>query len=185
MIFTPYIIELLGKKCGRSIRIPADCEHLALDIESKTKVHIGATTLKRLTGLASDEREPHTTTLDAIARYLGYKNWKELAEIAAKSNSALDCHENETRSVNLRKGCKVEVTYQPNRRIVFTYLGENRYVVSDSINSKLQKGDTMNIFNFVLNHPFFAQDVQRDNNNLGEYTGAIISGITSIKITEE
>ena len=185
MKFTPYIIELLSKKCGKDIRIPADCEVLALDIESKTKVHIGATTLKRLTGFASDEREPHTTTLDAIARYLGYNNWKELDEIAAKSNSALGCHENEIRSTNLKEGYRVEIAYLPDRKIIFTYLGENRYIVSDSINSKLQKGDRMQIFNFVLNHPFFAQDVQRGNTNLGEYTGAIISGITSIKVIKE
>ena len=185
MIFTPYLIELLEKECGRSIAIPADCEFLTLDIESKTKVHIGATTLKRLMGFTADEREPHMSTLNTIANYLGYHNWEQLTDIANKSNSAMDWHENETRSSDLREGCIVEITYLPNRRIRFRHNGNGEYTVIESVNSKLQNGDKLEISNFVLNHPLFTQNVIRDNKNLGEYTAGLISGISSINIIDK
>ena len=47
-----HIIQLLKRKSGNDLRQPSDCEFLFLDIESKTGVHIGATTLKRLVGFA-------------------------------------------------------------------------------------------------------------------------------------
>ena len=73
-----HIIKLLKEKSGNQLRQPSDCENLSLDIESKTRVRIGATTLKRLLGFAHDERTPHASTLDAIAHYLGYAHWEEL-----------------------------------------------------------------------------------------------------------
>ena len=75
-----HIIQLLKRKSGNELRLPSDCEYLSLDIESKTGVRIGATTLKRLIGFAQDERTPHTSTLDAIARYLGYAHWAMFAK---------------------------------------------------------------------------------------------------------
>ena len=69
-----HIIQLLKEKSGNELRQPSDCEFLSLDIESKTGVRIGATTLKRLLGFAQDERTPHTSTLDSIARYLAGGN---------------------------------------------------------------------------------------------------------------
>ena len=47
-----HIIEMLKHKSGIDLCLPSDCEHLSLDIESKTGVRIGATTLKRLVGFA-------------------------------------------------------------------------------------------------------------------------------------
>lgn len=41
-----HILQLLKEKSGSDLRQPSDCEYLSLDIESKTGVHIGSTTLK-------------------------------------------------------------------------------------------------------------------------------------------
>ena len=70
-----HIVQLLKDKSVNDLRQPSDCEFLSLDIESKTGVRVGSTTLKRLLGFAQDERSPHASTLDAIARYLGYAHW--------------------------------------------------------------------------------------------------------------
>ena len=110
-----HIIQLLKEKSGNELRLPSDCEFMSLDIESKTGVRIGATTLKRLLGFAQDERMPHTSTLDAIARYLGYAHWEELAQIEDKGNSGFDRSDEEIRSVDLQRGAFVEITYLPDR----------------------------------------------------------------------
>ena len=154
-----HIIQLLKRKSGNELRLPSDCEYLSLDIESKTGVRIGATTLKRLIGFAQDERTPHTSTLDAIACYLGYAHWDELSRIEDNGNSDFDSPDDEIRSADLQPGTCVEIAYLPDRRLTLKYLGDSRYRVTDSENSKLQKGDEVEILNFVLHHPLLVVNV--------------------------
>jgi len=132
-----HIVELLKRKSGNGLRLPSDCELLSLDIESKTKVRIGATTLKRLLGFAHDERTPHAATLDAIARYLGYAHWDELLAIEDTDNSDFEAPKGELRSADLQTGSSVEIAWLPDRRLVLRYLGDCHYHIMESENSKL------------------------------------------------
>ena len=177
-----HIIQLLKEKSGNALRIPSDCEYLSLDIESKTGVRIGATTLKRLVGFAQDEREPHTSTLDAIARYLGYAHWEELSQIEDKGNSDFDAPDDEIRSADLQPDAQVEIAYLPDRRLKLQYLGDQRYCVVESKNSKLWVGDEVEIQNFVLHHPLLVLNVWRNGESLGQFTAGRVSGLSSIKI---
>lgn len=175
------IVQLLKSKSGSELRLPSDCELLSLDIESKTGVRIGATTLKRLLGFAQDERTPHMSTLDALARYLGYAHWDELMKIEDKGNSDFDAPDGELRSVDLQQDAYVEITYLPDRKVTFEYLGDNHYRVTVSENSKLQKGDEVEINNFVLHHPLLVVNVWRNGKSLGQFTAGRVSGLSSIK----
>lgn len=177
-----HIIQLLKRKSGNELRLPSDCEYLSLDIESKTGVRIGATTLKRLLGFAKDERVPHVSTLDAIARYLGYAHWDELSKIEDNGNSDFDTPDDEIRSVDLQPGANVEITYLPDRRLTLEYLGDSRYRVTVSENSKLQKDDEVEILNFVLHHPLLVVNVWRNGDSLGQFTAGRVSGLSSIKL---
>jgi len=182
MILPFHVIQLLKRKCEHDLRLPSDCEYLALDIESKTGVRIGSTTLKRLLGFAPDERMPHTSTLDAIAHYLGYAHWDELSKIEDEGNSDFDAPDDELRSADLQLGASVEITYLPDRRLVFKYLGDNHYHVIESQNSKLQVGDDVEILNFVLHHPLLVINVCRNGETLGQFMAGRISGLSSIKL---
>ena len=177
-----HIIELLKEKSGNQLRQPSDCEFLSLDIESKTRVRIGATTLKRLLGFAHDERTPHASTLDAIAHYLGYAHWEELLLIEDKGNSGFGTSDEEIRSADLQVGAILEITYLPDRRVVMQYLGNQRYRIVESENSKLQKGDELEIQNFVLHHPLLVLNVWRGGESLGQFTAGRVSGLTSVKV---
>ena len=177
-----HIIELLKEKSGNQLRQPSDCEFLSLDIESKTRVRIGATTLKRLLGFAHNERTPHASTLDAIAHYLGYAHWEELLLIEDKGNSGFSTSDEEIRSVELQPDVHVEITYLPDRRVVMQYLGNQRYRIVESENSKLQKGDELEIQNFVLHHPLLVLNVLREGESLGQFTAGRVSGLTSVKV---
>ena len=182
MRLSPSIIEQLQRCCSHTLQIPADCEYLALDIESKTGVHIGATTLKRLVGFAADARSPHESTLNLIAQYLGYVNWQELAKTDTNGNSGFEKTEEEIRSADLTIGSRVEITYLPDRRVVLDYQGDNRYCVSVNENSKLSVGDLVEVYNFVLRHPLLAINVWRNGEALGQFTAGRVSGLSSIQI---
>lgn len=176
------IVQLLKLKSGSKLRQPYECEVLSLDIESKTGVRIGSTTLKRLLGFAQDDRTPHVSTLDAIARYLGYAHWDELSKIEDNGNSDFDSGDDEIRSADLLPGANVEITYLPDRKITFHYLGECRYRVTSSENSKLQKDDEVEILTFVLHHPLLVVNVFRAGDSLGQFTAGRVSGLSSIKV---
>lgn len=180
-----HIIELLKKESGSELRLPSDCEVLSLDIEGKTGVHLGATTLKRLIGLAQDERTPHQSTLEVIARYLGFANWEQLMKIEDKGNSDFDANDDELRADDLQAGTLVEVSYLPDRAITFRYLGNRRFKVVSSVNSKLSAGDEVEILNFVLYHPLLVLNVWRNGMSLGQFTAGRISGLSSIKVLPE
>lgn len=182
MILPFHIIQLLKSKSGSELRLPSDCEFLSLDIESKTGVRIGATTLKRLLGFAQDERTPHTSTLDAIARYLGYAHWEELSNIEDSGNSDFDSSDDEVRSADLQPGTCVEITYLPDRKVRMQYLGNQRYRIVESINSKLQIADEVEIQNFVFHHPLLVLNVWRGGEPLGQFTAGRVSGLSSVSI---
>ena len=182
MILPFHIIEMLRHKSGNALRLPSDCEFLSLDMESKAGVRIGATTLKRLLGFAHDDRAPHASTLDAIARYLGYQHWEELAQIEDKGNSDFDAVDGEVRSADLSPDTEVEITYLPDRMLRMRFLGNNHYRIVSSQNSKLHVGDEVEIQNFVLHHPLFVLNVYRNGKPLGQFTAGRISGLASIKI---
>ena len=177
-----HIVELLKRKSGNGLRLPSDCELLSLDIESKTKVRIGATTLKRLLGFAHDERTPHAATFDAIARYLGYAHWDELLAIEDTDNSDFEAPEGELRSADLQTGSSVEIAWLPDRRLVLRYLGDCHYHIMESENSKLQAGDEVEVLSFVLHHPLLVLQVWRNGQSLGQFTAGRISGLSSVRV---
>ena len=176
------VIELLRRKSGSDLRLPSDCQLLSLDIEGRTGVHVGATTLKRLLGFVSDDRMPHQSTLDIIARYLGYAHWEELSKVEYQGNSDFGSIEDELRSADLQPGAVVTITYLPDRELIFSYLGDNRFCVVESHHSKLQKDDEVEIHHFVLRHPLFVLNVWRNGQPLGSFTAGRVSGLSSIMV---
>lgn len=177
MRFSPYITELLRKKYGNEIRLSRDCELLALDIESVTGEHIGVNTMKRLLGFIADERSPRISTLDVIARYLGYTNWDDLRLVDENSsNSAFDDRD-EYLACYLEMGQKVVITYPPNRRLTIEKMGDNHFCVIESENSKLQKGDLLTLTHLARHYPLLVAEVIRDGKNLGAFTAGKSQGI--------
>lgn len=152
-----YIIKMLRKKSGNDLYLPSDCEFFSLDIESNLGIHIGATTLKRLLGFANDERTPHASTLEVLAKYLGYAHWEDVVNQEEKYSSDFDTPEDEIRAANLTVGDRVDITYSPDRHVQ----------------------------NFILHHPFYARNVYRGDECLGPYSAAVVSGIDTLMLIEK
>ena len=161
-----YLYRQFGQKSGNDLYLPSDCEFLSLDIESKLGVHIGATTLKRLLGFAQDERTPHASTLEVLAKYLGYAHWEDAVNQEEKYSSGFDTPEDEIRAANLTVGDWVDITYSPDRHVVFEYVGDDYFVVVEREGNKLELGDRLQIQNFIVHHPFYARNVNRGDERI-------------------
>jgi len=177
MKFSPYVTDLLRQKSNKDFRQSADCEYLALDIETVTGEHIGVNTLKRLLGFIGDERTPRVSTLDVIARYLGFDNWELLSIFDAQSNSSFESSAEEIRVGNLSVGQRIQINYLPDREIVLAYLGGNCFRVEQSINSKLTVGDELTITHIVQDYPLLVSEVVRGGKSLGAFTAGKAQGI--------
>ncbi|MDH6307395.1 hypothetical protein M2451_000544 [Dysgonomonas sp. PFB1-18] len=181
-MLSPVIKKLLENKLGKDIRYSSDIEHLSFDIEKHTNQRIGVNTIKRLLGLIEGIKEPRLYTLDTIARYLDFKNWDEMLDsLDERGNSDFSTIE-EIDIQALKTGDKIRFTYSPDRVVSIEYIGNNRFIVIGSENSKLLLNDTIEVNHFVLNYPLIITNVIRNDVSMGKFTAGKISGITSLFI---
>ncbi|MBP3757741.1 MAG: hypothetical protein J6I61_10745 [Prevotella sp.] len=179
-----HIIEMLRHRSANDLRRASSCDALALDIESKTGQRIGSTTLKRLLGFVSDDRKTYHSTLDIIATYLGFNSWEDLAAVEPGGNSGFDEMLPEVQADNLPIGEYVRIAYLPDREVLLRYLGNARFRVVESMNSKLQSLDEIQVSSFILNYPLHASHVWRAGKDLGAFTAGATGGLTQITIEE-
>lgn len=185
MIFSPYIKQLLEKRLGRAIHRPADCEMLALDIESVTGQHIGVNTMKRLLGFKSDDREPRLTTLDIIARYLDFDNWDTLKALDSRSNSDFGISPDGLQASDIPVGQTVSFSYLPDRHVTLRRLHDDVFEVTASKNGKLEVGDKVRASNFMLHYPLPITSVVRNGEDLGSLLLGKVSGLTSVSVGDD
>lgn len=177
MRFSLFVEQKLQEKSGCRLSSAADIERLAHDIESVTREHVGVNTVKRLLGYLPDEREPRTTTLDVIARYLGFDTWKQLQEVEGKSNSAWGTSGNELLVAALPPGKTVAVTYKPDRRLLLRHDNGNLMTVVESANSKILAGDIIELATIIEGYPLIAEHVWRDGEHKGRFVAGKLQGI--------
>lgn len=168
---------------GRPILHSADCEELARDMKERRNCSLGSTTIKRMFGFAEESTKIRRSTYDVLAQYLGYKSVADMERdlgdtFQVSSYSAVP--EIEVR--NLKPGTRVQITYDPKRRIVMRYLGDYRFEVEVSEGSKLEAEDIVTLTHITLGFELIVTDVERAGMHIGPYHAAKISGLTSIQI---
>lgn len=176
------IISMILAKYGKRVVYSADCAPLAAEIG------IGETTVKRMLGLVganSPERNrvPHVSTMAILARWLGYDSYKSLLLEIGDRNFSSEFTPMECIDVkDLDEGSRLQIKYDPGRVIVMTYMGDGTFVINESKNSKLLKGDRIALVSLVLGQELIVKDVVRGDSHLGSYRGAKDGGLTSIKV---
>lgn len=188
---TPYEPALAGEwrkrmeeAFGRAVMRSADCERLAEDIEAKTGQHVGATTVKRWFGYADGgPKSFRRSTYDILARFVGYDGIKQMRQALGDTFEISSYSPTGMVDVSrLEPGTQIRLTYDPGREIEMTLLGDCRFRIDKSVNSKLEEGDEARIVFLAKGFPLTVTELVRGGYELGEYTGAKHSGLTSIEI---
>lgn len=180
------IIEGIKQKSGLDFSNPKDFEVLSASFPIKDR--LGVNTLKRLLGYAKSPIEPRKTTLDAVAHYLDAPSWEALTGIQPVES---DWVEKAFFADEIREGSFVEASWFPDRHLVLQCIGENRFLVTQSLNGKLQPNDEVVIQSFRLQYPLQVLqvvrngDIMRDaaGNELG-YIAGRQNGLTELFIKE-
>ena len=182
MILPTVVQQLIQESSGINVRQPKAIEALSESILQKTGDRIGETTLRRLYGFVDDEREPRSYTLDIIARFLDYGNWECMMKDLCPADSIFIESGQDCVLANLKEGSMLEIKYFPDRVLQFEALGDHRFKVTESLNSKLKTGDIAIIDDMLLHFPLHARSVVRDGVDMGRYIAGEKYGICSIRI---
>ena len=172
------IIKLMEAKCGMRLNSSSACERLALDIEISTGERLGFTTLKRLLGFTAEHATPRLSTLEILARYLGFNSYTELEDaINNIGDSDFDSHAESVHSSRLPAEAEINLSYSPNRRLKLKHVNDDEFVVMESLNGSLKSGDIVFVDSFTSGLPMIAKDVIRNGERLGRYVAGGKFGI--------
>lgn len=177
------LLKLIENKFGRQLRYSQECEALVEAIYEETGERLGITTLKRIFGFVGNPVIPRASTMDIIAQYVGYPSYDLLMkDMGNETEISAFAPVDEITTSELTEGTQIQFSYHPNRLIVMTYLGNSKFIINESQNSKLLKGDTVKITHLALNFELVVLEVIRDGINLGSYNAARQGGLTSLEI---
>ena len=75
----PILRSQIETAIGHSVVTPKDFDSLRDMIFSRLHIYVSSTTLKRIWGYLNDDVTPHQSTLNILARYLGYVDFEAFA----------------------------------------------------------------------------------------------------------
>lgn len=164
---SPEIHELkkrVEEQLNRKMKTPNDFIFLSGVIWDRTHETMSPTTLKRLWGYIDGADETRSSTLDILSRTLGFRDWEEFLmhlDTSGNSNPVLAPHIDVG---DLAPGDRVFVSWKPDRRCTFRYLGERKFIVVNAENSKLKEGNTFCASLFILGEPLYLNGLVQGNN---------------------
>lgn len=177
------LIEKIEERYGKKLVYSTDVESLCEHIFETTKERLGVSTLKRMFGFVGQKVEPRTSSMDIIAQYCGYPNYELMAKDMGEDTEISDFSPvDEVVANEIPEGTMIQVSYEPARILVLTYIGNGWFIVNESQKSKLIKGDKIRASHLTKGFKLLASDVMREGRSLGPYTAAKEGGLTSVEI---
>jgi len=187
---TPEIEELkslVEQKFEKILSTTTDFEEFSYYLEKEVGTRVSASTLKRLYGYVSDEHKPRMVTLDALAKYIGHKNYMAFCQwlkTSTKYNSSF-FKANQLVSSDLAEGAQIAIGWSPNRVLQLRYLGNSTYEIEASENSKLKQGDRFVTGCFIKEQPLFLPYIERGGERTASFVAGRNGGLTVISINEK
>jgi hypothetical protein len=164
---SPEIHELkkqLEGQLKRKMKTPNDFIFLSGVVWERTHETISPTTLKRLWGYVDGADQTRSSTLDILSRSLGFQDWDDFLGNIDRSSGSDPVLSPHISADELNVGDRVSVSWKPDRRCVFRYLGDSRFIVEMAENSKLKVGDTFSASLFILHEPLYLNNLVQGNN---------------------
>lgn len=164
---------------GYEPKTPNDFDHLQADIERRIREHIGVSTLKRIWGYVEGWRRPRVSTLDVLARYIGHadfaawvRNTEEGADAESEYAPDVVLHVD-----SLVPGTVVEVSWNPDRRVLLRYTGNLRFDIIFNENSKLHTGHVLTCVYLKEGSPLYADILDPATGQSRSYLAGKLHGI--------
>lgn len=175
-----FLRQEVEQRFGRRLSTTADFNRLSEELEDK----LSASTLKRIWGYVGMKVEPRSATLDVLAVYAGFRDYKAFLEDLQTSRLASSGYFNAARldAETLQAGDIVQIGWRPDRIVTLLYLGSHRFRVTASEHAKLQEGDEFDAATIVKGFPLIVPAVYRAGEKADAYIAGRDGGIVFIKM---
>lgn len=181
---SPEINELkkrIEDDLNRKMLTPNDFFFLSNAIQERTRQTISPATLKRLWGYVEGTDQTRNSTLDILSKFLGFDSWNDFVKVISRDSGSNPLDSVYINTVSLNVGDRIFVSWKPNRRCTFQYLGNLKFIVESAENSKLKVGNTFTCSLFILNEPLYLTDLLQENNSPVAFVVGTKGGLCELK----
>ena len=155
--------KMVEESVSRPMKTPADFQFLTGVIQERCKETLGVTTLKRIWGYVDGYDTIRYSTLSILARCVGYHDWDDyVAHRDRGGDSSQMVFGRTLYASELDVGSTVKIAWAPDRRVMLKHLGDGRFEVIRSENSKLKAGDVFHCTCFIIGQPLYLDEFVRD-----------------------
>lgn len=157
-----------------------DFAKLSEVVDNAVGERLSVSTLKRVWARVRDDYTRRPATLSILAQYIGYRSWQDFLtrtrdnlreESDFKPMDALDFDA-------LPENALLKVSWMPDRCVRLLH-GQGRcFTVLESVNSKLQAGDQLEISMLAPGEPMFVTSIRRGGKVYSGYVAGQIHGVT-------
>lgn len=165
---------------GKPMQTPKDFEYLRECIYARLHVFVSRTTLMRLWGYVEGHVSPRKNTLNLISQFLGYQSWEDYeqnAMLPKDQQSSPVMGRRLSVKDSLCIGNKLRLTWQPERVCDIEYLGDLKFRVIASKNTRLHEGDTFECSLIVEGEPLYLDNLRQGNHLSIAYVCGKKSGV--------
>lgn len=176
--------QLVEESADHKIATSTDFIFLSGEIQGRLKETLSVSTLKRIWGYVDGYASVRPSTLDILARFVGFSDWETFVSDYCEVESVQSSHRVVSESIyakDLIVGDRVEIQWNPNRRCMLIYMGDNLFEVSESVNAKLKAGARFLCQRFTLNQPLYV-DVLDNEGRTELFVMGNKGGLTKISI---
>ena len=175
-----FLRQDVERKFGRRLTTTADFVRLSDEMDDS----VSPSTLKRLWGYVGMQVEPRVSTLDALARYAGYRDFRAYREDLNASRWASSGYFNAERldAESLQVGDVFQIGWRPDRIVTLRFQGSRRFLVLASENAKLEVGDEFEVGSILKGFPLIVPEILRRGERTASYIAGRDGGIAFIRM---
>lgn len=182
-------IALLRERIEKSIDFPlnthGDFLRLSAGIEFTLREHMSESTLERLWGYSTRRYDTVSVrTLNVLCRFIGIHSWEQFCESLSSEGHESELFTGSTiNAADLAVGTRIRIGWLPDRMCTVRYLGDNRFVAEETLNSTMQSGDTFSCLQFQKGRELHLDDFRKaDPSERFRYVVGINSGLTTLEV---
>lgn len=174
----PYLRHAVEQKWGRRLSTTRDFHALSEEMDEK----VSPSTLKRFWGYVEENPDPRTSTLDALASYVGFLSFKAFRDNLLNSGrlSSIYFQAESVEAASLSVGNKIKIGWRPDRRVLLEYEGGSVFKVLESENSQLRAGDRFEAASIMKGYPLALSGILRNGTKTDPYVAGLDGGIAYI-----
>lgn len=180
--------SLVEQAADHRISTSSDFAFLSGCIQGRLKQTVSVSTLERIWGYVDGYQNIRESTLDILARFVGFPDWKTFVADYCNVPSAQSSHRIAATSYSadqIPQGTLIAIEWNPNRHCLLLHLGDGRWRVEQSISSKLSIGNTFCCQRFILNEPLYLNDFKHGDDDSALFVVGNRGGLTKIAFVKE